>query len=81
MVYELDLWLTTIDPSWAVKSCEGPLTIKKHTDFDMDNVIALDCISSLQPSAMIIKRAKELMDAIEHKYDVSNEGNLLFCHY
>lgn len=36
-----------MDKSSVVKPCEAPITIKKYTEFDKDNVIAINCILSV----------------------------------
>jgi hypothetical protein len=59
------LWLAATDVYWVVKPYEGPLTVKKHTEFDKDNMITVGCILSISKKLydvyMSIKSVKELM--------------------
>jgi hypothetical protein len=59
---------------WVVKPYIGPLTIEKQAEASKNNMITLGFIlnmlsDKLYDMYMDIKSLRELMEAIEHKYD------------
>ena len=65
--------------SWVVNHCECPLTIEKKAEFNKDNMIAIGCIliilfDMLCDVYININSERELMEAIERKYDAFDVG-------
>ena len=80
---KLVLWLTAICLSWVVKPVVFPLTAEKQAECDKANVMAVGCILSVLSDKlcdvyMHMKNARELMEAIDHKFGASDARHELY---
>jgi hypothetical protein len=83
---KLDLWLTAMDIAYVLKPVDGPLTVEKQVEFDKANVMAVGCIlgvlsDNLYDVYMTHKSARDLWEAIEHKYSASDAGYEFYIMY
>jgi hypothetical protein len=77
------LWLTAMRITYVLKPVDGPLTVEKQPVFDKANVMAVGCILSVMSDNlygvyMTHKSARDHWEALEHKYNASDVGHVLY---